>query len=54
VPRGGLGELGYSGARRQLRLLLDRDLAARLDAAAEQAEQTPEALALALLRRGLA
>lgn len=52
VPRGGLGDLGY-GARRELRLFLDRELSDQLDAAAARADVPPEVWALRALARAL-
>jgi hypothetical protein len=45
--------MGYSGGRRQLRLLIDRELAAALDEAAALAALHPEAYAVSLLRQTL-
>jgi hypothetical protein len=52
MPRGGLGELAY-GDRRTLTLHPDRRLADAIDAAAELAHTTPEALAVRVLADAL-
>jgi hypothetical protein len=43
----------YSGGRRRLDLLIDRELAVVLDTLAERADLSPEAFAVATLRRAL-
>jgi hypothetical protein len=53
MPRGGLDEMTYSGGRRRLSLLVDRELAAQVDRLAAEADLTPEAFAVATLRRAL-
>jgi hypothetical protein len=53
MSRGGLSEMTYSGGRRRLELLVDRELAGVIDRLAEMADQSPEAFAVATLRRAL-
>ncbi len=45
--------MNYSGGRRRLVLLIDRATATALDLAAAEADLTPEATAVAHLRRAL-